>query len=70
MIISVVVEDWNGCIIISAVYLPLKYVVKSKEYITFFKTLDNRFIAAGNYNAKHTQWRSRLTQRTEIPQSD
>jgi len=44
----------------SAVYSSLKHVIKSEQYITFLETLRNRFIAAENYNAKYTQWGSRL----------
>jgi len=33
---------------------------KSEKYITFLQTLGNHFITAGDYNAKHTQWKSRL----------
>jgi len=52
---SVMIETWNGCITISAVYSPPKHVIKSEQYINFFETLSNRFIATGDYNAKHTQ---------------
>jgi len=48
------VEAWNGSIIISAIYALFKHVIKN-EYIAFLETLDNRFIAAGDYNDKHTQ---------------
>jgi len=51
---SVMMETWNGCITISAVYSPPKHTIKSEQYIKFLKTLGNRFIAAGEYNAKHT----------------
>jgi len=57
---SVMMETWNGCITISAVYSP-QHVIKSKQYIKFLETLGNRFIAAGDYNAKHTQSGLRLT---------
>jgi len=49
---SSVVEMWNGCIIISAVYSLSKHVVKSKQYITFLETLYDHFISTGDYN-KH-----------------
>jgi len=32
------------------------HVIKSEKYIKFLKNLGNRFIAAGDYNAKHTPW--------------
>jgi len=60
-ITSVMIKTWNGYIIISAVYSPSKHIMKGEQYIKFLETLGNRFIAAGDYNAKHTQWRSRLT---------
>jgi len=50
---SVVVEVWNGCITISAIYSLSTHVIKSEKYIIFLQTLDNRFIVAEN--AKHTQ---------------
>jgi len=45
----------NACITISAVYSSLKHIIKIEQYITFRETLRNHFIAAGDYNAKHTQ---------------
>jgi exonuclease III len=58
---SVIVEDWSGPITISAVYCPPKFVIQQYEFESFYKMLGNRFIAGGDYNAKHTQWGSRLT---------
>jgi len=55
-----VVKDRNGCITISAIYSPPRHTIKREHYISFFKTLSNRFIAAGDYNAKYTYWGSRL----------
>jgi len=57
---SIAVEDRSGRITISATYSPLKHIIKKEQYINFFKTLGNRFIAAGDYNAILTYWRSRL----------
>jgi hypothetical protein len=45
----------------SAIYCPPKHNNKYEDYDRFFKTLGNRFIAGGDYNAKHTSWGSRLT---------
>jgi hypothetical protein len=42
------------------VYSLLKHGIKREHYITFFKTLGNHFIITGDYNAKHTHWKSRL----------
>jgi len=54
--VEVIVEVWNVYITISAVYSPPKYVIKSKQYITFLETLGNYFIVAEDYNAKYMQW--------------
>jgi len=54
---SIIVEDWNDCITIS---VTVETYIRKEQYIIFFKTLGNRFIAAGDYNAKHTHWVSRL----------
>jgi hypothetical protein len=58
--ISIVVEDWNGCIAILLYYSLPKHAIKREHYITFFKTLDNCFNAAEDYNAKHTHLGSKL----------
>jgi len=36
---SMVVEDRNDCITISATYSPPKHTIKKEQYISFFKTL-------------------------------
>ena len=56
---SVSVEDWNGPITISALYCPPKHSIKKTQFIDYYKTLGKRFMAAGDYNAKHTHWGSR-----------
>jgi hypothetical protein len=45
---------------ISAVYLPPKHKVCKEQLEAFFITLGPRFIAGGDYNAKHTDCGSRL----------
>jgi hypothetical protein len=57
---TVSVEDSVGSLIISAVYLLPTHIVKQEQLETFYITLAQRFIAGGNYNAKHTAWGSRL----------
>jgi hypothetical protein len=54
------VEDSVGLLTISAVYLPPKHTVKQEQLEDFYNTLGHRFIAGGDYNAKHTNWGSRL----------
>lgn len=56
---SVVVEDWIGTITISALYSPPKHSISKAQYLEYYKTLGKRFIAGGDYNAKHTHWGSR-----------
>lgn len=51
---NIVVDDWRGQIVISAIYSPPKHNISKDKYINFFSTLDNRFVAGGDYNAKHT----------------
>jgi hypothetical protein len=57
---NVTVEDTVGLLTISAVYLPPKHTVKQEQLEDFYNTLGHRFIARGDYNAKHTDWGSRL----------
>jgi len=61
-----VLEDWNDSITISAIYLSSKHTIKKEQYITFFKTLSNRFIAARDYNAKHWGPKLILPKRREL----
>jgi hypothetical protein len=53
-------EDTVGLLTIWAVYLPPKYTAKQEQLEDFYNTLRRRFIAGGDYNAKHTDWGSRL----------
>lgn len=57
---SVVIEDWLGPIVISAVYCPPRHVISHEQFQRFFDTLGNKFMAGGDYNAKHQEWGSRL----------
>lgn len=55
---SITVEDWISPITLAAVYCPPKYNIKMDFFTKFFRTLGNRFVAGGDYNAKHVQWGS------------
>lgn len=57
---SVVIEDWLGLITISAIYCPPKHAIKMEQFDHFYNSLGHRFIAGGDYNAKHQEWGSRL----------
>jgi hypothetical protein len=59
---SVSVQDSVGHLTITAVYLPPKHTVCKAQLEDFYNTLGPRFIAGGDYNAKHTNWGSRLMQ--------
>lgn len=56
---SITVEDWLGPITIASIYSPPKHMIKQEQYTCFFKTLGNRFMVGGDYNAKHPWWGSR-----------
>jgi len=57
----IILEVRYTSITIAAVYCPPKDNIKEDHFINFIKTLGNRFIAGGDYNAKHVFWGSRLT---------
>jgi hypothetical protein len=50
----VLVEDSISLLTILAVYLPSRHTVKQVQFEDFYNTLGQRFIAGGEYNAKHT----------------
>jgi len=50
----------NGNISVTALYCPPRHNNKREDYKKFFLTLGKKFIAGGDFNAKHTQWGSRL----------
>lgn len=57
---NIVISDWISDITISALYCPPRFTIKETEFNDYFKSLGGRFIAGGDYNAKHTFWGSRL----------
>lgn len=56
------VTDSKGPITIAAAYCPPKHTIKNEDFKRFFGTLGCKFIAGADYNAKHQQWGSRVTQ--------
>lgn len=58
---SVTIEDWIGQLTVAAVYCPPKHAIKAEQFEHFYASLGQRFVAGGDYNAKHVQWGSRLT---------
>ena len=57
---SVSIEDWNGQITLTALYCSPKHSITKTQFVEFYKTLGDRFLAGGDYNAKHTHWGSRI----------
>ena len=57
---SINLQSGNSNLTIAAVYCPPNFAITEAQFMQFFSTLGNRFIAAGDYNAKHTYWGSRL----------
>ena len=56
----ITVEDWVGPLTIAAIYCLPKHTIKAKQFQHFYASLGHRFLAGGDYNAKHTHWGSRL----------
>lgn len=57
---TVALKDHMGTLNISAVYCPPKFNNKKKDYEHYFRTLGNKFITGGDWNAKHQHWGSRI----------
>lgn len=57
---SISMQSSSGPVTLAAVYCPPRFVVSEDQFTEFFNSLGERFIAAGDYNAKHTHWGSRL----------
>jgi len=54
------VQSGNGNLSITVVYCPARFTISVGHFMDLYKLLGYRFIAAGDYNAKHTHWGSRL----------
>ncbi|CAG4981135.1 unnamed protein product [Colias eurytheme] len=57
---TIQINDQIGPLNLSAVYCPPRHIVKENLFTQFFKGLGKRFIAGGDWNAKHSYWGSRL----------
>lgn len=53
-------ETFSWPLTIAAVYSPPRHTIAPEEYQDFLLALGPRFLAAGDWNAKHTAWGSRL----------
>ena len=47
-------------IVVSALYCPPRHSISKEQLSSFFETLGPKFLAGGDFNAKHTNWGSRL----------
>lgn len=59
--IAVTMKTEVGDITIASIYCPPGPKIKHNDFSEFLKTLGNRFIAGGDWNAKHIRWGSRTT---------
>lgn len=57
---NICIEFMNQNLVISSVYSPPRHSISHLQYSDFFQSLGYRFIAAGDFNSKHTYWGSRL----------
>ena len=48
-------------ITVAAIYNPPRHYLKTEEYVSLFNTLDYSFIIGGDWNAKHTNFGSRVS---------
>ena len=57
---NICVEELNRNLVISSLYSPPRYSISESQYEKYYKSLGSCFLAAGDYNAKHTFWGSDL----------
>ena len=58
---SIQITDKNGArLTVSTIYCPPRHAITKDEFSTFFETLGPKFIAGGDFNAKHSSWGSRV----------
>lgn len=57
---TICIQENGGAINVSAVYCPPRFNITETQFEEFFATLGSKFLAAGDYNAKHSFWGSRL----------
>lgn len=57
---AIQIYDKYGGVNLASVYCPPSCQITEHNFSHYFKSLGNKFIAAGDFNAKHRQWGSRL----------
>ena len=58
--IAVQIKAFPWPLQVGAIYSPPRHTISTEEYKDFFLTLGSHFLIAGDWNAKHTTWGSRL----------
>ena len=58
---TVTVQTSSNYFQLSAVYVPPWHKITSQMWEEYFQHLGDKYIAAGDYNSKHTLWGSRNT---------
>jgi len=57
---TIAIIGHNGPLNISAIYCPPRHAITSDHFHDFFSTLGLKYIADGDWNAKHHYWDSRI----------
>lgn len=58
---AIKIEGKDGSIAIASIYCPPSCTTTKEHFTKFFQTLGSSFLVGGDFNAKHQQWGSRLT---------
>jgi len=58
---TISIKDRNFSLVVSAAYSSRRHNLKKKHYLDFLRSLEEKFIAEEDLNAKNTYWRARLT---------
>lgn len=54
------IQTFEWPITISSIYSPPRHTISTEEYTNFLSTIPSPFVVAGDWNAKHTMWGSRI----------
>lgn len=57
---SICLDEYLKGLTLSAIYCPPRHKITEQQYQEFFQSLGQKFLVAGDFNAKHTYWGSRL----------
>jgi len=57
---SINLQCHNGALTLAAVYCPPRFTISEEKFTTLFDSFGERFVAAGDWNAKHMYWGSRI----------